>query len=263
MDAVSPLYLLLAGLICSMVGRFMLVRAAWEISKGWGVAVACIPLAPLIFRWNYKELAGEGKNWLMATNICFVTFGALTGSRGVDSIDDLWTLLPERFRPAEYAEHREDPEEIVPEGAQEAEEPEEADVVATEAGVAPSAAKKLAPTAAPAAAPTAKATFFGRIATLLHRAPAEPAKSPAPAVALTPVATGPTLSERLATNQAEFTRLGVVYEGLKKERGYLKKWDQDQIKSYNEQAAKYQADLAKARADQVELNKQVAAVTKK
>jgi hypothetical protein len=42
----------------------------------------------------------------------------------------------------------------------------------------------------------------------------------------------------------------------------LKKWDQDQIKAYNEQAAKYQADLAKARADQVELNKQIALVKK-
>jgi hypothetical protein len=262
MDAVSPLYLLLAGLICSLIGRFMLVRAAWEMSKGWGIAVACVPLAPMFFRWNYKELAGEGKNWLMATNICFVTFGALTGSRGIDSIDDLWTLLPERFRPAEYAEHRDaDAEEIVPEGAEEEEEPEEADAIATEAGATPSHAAKLAPAAAAPAAE--KKTFFGRIATLLHRGSSEPAKS-APAAALAPVLpVGPTLAERLASNQAEFARLGKVYEDLKKERGYLKKWDQDQIKVYNEQAAKYQVDLAKARADQVELNKQIAAIAKK
>ena len=47
-----------------MVGRFMLIRAAWEISKPWGIAVDSRPLAPMFFRMNYKELAGEGKDWL-------------------------------------------------------------------------------------------------------------------------------------------------------------------------------------------------------
>ena len=41
----------------------MLIRAAWEISKPWGFAVLCVPLAPMFFRMNYKELASEGRNW--------------------------------------------------------------------------------------------------------------------------------------------------------------------------------------------------------
>jgi hypothetical protein len=254
MDAISPVYLLLGAVICSMVGRFMLIRAAWEISKGWGVAVLCLPLAPLVFRMKYKELAGEGRNWLRGAAAFGVGFMALTGSNG--SLGDLWSIVPERFRPAEYAEHHSaDSEELVPEPADDGKD-EDTEAANTESDAAPAAATKLSPKAAPAE----KKSFFGRIATLLHRESSEPA--PVPIAAPASVPAGPTLAERVATNQAEFARLGQVYEGLKKERGYLKKWDQDAIKAYNEEAAKYQADLAKARADQMEINKQ-AAVAKK
>ena len=84
-----------------MIGRAMLIRAAWEISKLWGFAVLCVPFAPMFFRMNYKELAFEGKNWRTATTVFFVAFMAITGSRG--SIDDLWAIVPEKFRPADMA----------------------------------------------------------------------------------------------------------------------------------------------------------------
>ncbi len=192
----SPAFLILAAFVCSMVGRAYLVRAAWEISKGWGIAVACLPLAPFFFRRNYKELAGEGKNWRTMTTIFTVAFGAITGSRA--STGELLTLLPEKFRPAALVEKVE-PGQLPSEAIQEA--------------------------------------------------------APAPMEA-TPVA--PPYEQRVAANQQEFARLGEVYESLKKERGYLKKWDQEAIKGYNDLAAKYQADLAKARAEQSELLKLVA-----
>lgn len=255
MDSISPVYLLLGAIICSMIGRFMLIRAAWEISKAWGIAVLCVPLAPMFFRMNYKELAGEGKNWLRATSFLFLCYVGLTGSRG--SLDDLWQVVPERFRPQEVAEHQvADSEELVAETeATETSEDEGGPEVA-QASISP---HRTIVTHAVPSAPAEKKSFFARIASLIHSGAPEPAKPAAVTTAATltpPAPTGPTLAERVAANQQEFARLGEVYETLKKERGYLKKSDQDSIKAYNEQAAKYQADLAKARADQVELNKQ-------
>ncbi len=257
MDSISPAWLLLAALVCSLVARFMIVRAAFSISKGWGFAVIFLPLAPMFFRWNYKELAHEGKSWGFATAFFAAAFFVVTGSTG--SADELWSLVPEKWRPAEYASHEmaEEPEtEVI---AKSAEEPEEGDG-AEAPGTVPTpqvAVAKIAP--APA-----KPGFFGRIAAMMHAQPAAPAApgktSTKPAA--TPAPAAPTFAQRVAVNQAEFARLGVVYENLKKEKGYLRKWDNEAITAYNAEAAKYQAALAAARAEQTELNKR-ASVAKK
>ena len=194
----TPTFLLLAAFICSIVGRAFLVRAAWEISKGWGIAVACVPFAPFFFRRNYKELAQEGQTWRTMTTIFTVAFGAITGSTA--STGQLWAMVPEKYRPASLTEKAEP--------GQDSSSPESA--------------------TAPAAAPA------------------------------TPVPAPPSYAERVAANQQEFARLGDVYENLKTERGYLRKHDDEGIKAYNELAAKYQADLVKARAEQTELVKLVA-----
>src|SRR3954469_21035460 len=99
MSAPSPVFLLLAALVCSIVGRALLIRAAWEISKAWGIAVLFMPFAPMVFRMKYKELANEGKNWRTMTLVFGISFFIVTGSTG--SLDELWTLVPEKFRPAE------------------------------------------------------------------------------------------------------------------------------------------------------------------
>jgi len=236
----SPAYLLLAAFICSMIGRALLIRAAWEISKPWGIAVLCVPFAPMFFRMNYKELAHEGKGWRTMTTVFMVSFMAITGSRG--SMNDLWAIVPEKFRPAEMVA-KEAPES------------------------APASAEDAADGSKQEAAP-AKSGFFTRIKDRVTGAsPAEetaPAKPTVvatnmPATTSAPAATPapPTLAERMTANQQEFARLSEVYDNLKIERSYLKKWDQDAIKAYNEQAAKYQAALTKARADQTDINKQL------
>jgi hypothetical protein len=253
MSSLSPAYLLLAAVICSMVGRALLLRAAWEISKPWGFAVLCVPLAPMFFRMNYKELAGEGQNWRIATTIFAVAFFAVTGCSG--SLGDLWQVVPGKLRPAQYAAH-ETPEK--PETSAAAEEPEES-VEPESAALAPHPAMaKLAPA-------LAQPTLLGRVAAILkskNAAPAPAPTTPAPQAALTiatltpPLIIPPTLAERVAANQAEFARLGEVYETLKKEKGYLRKGDHEAVAAYNTGAAQYQAALAAARAEQVELNKQ-------
>lgn len=266
MGDVSPVYLLLAAIVCSIAARLKLVRAAWEIGKGWGIAVACIPLAPWIFLMKHQELRSEGLALRRLAGVCFLIFGALTASQGTDSLNQLWTLVPEKLRPAEYRfagsvelipDRAEGEEEMAPEAAAESE---------THPPVTTLKSK---------ATPEEKKNFFTRIAALVQSSSPGAAKSPAAIATTAPAATtaaaapaepalpaGPSLSERVTANQAEFARLAEVYEGLKKERGYLKKWDQDQIKGYNELAAKYQTELAKARAEQVELNKQIALVKK-
>jgi len=284
MDSLSPAWLLLAVLICSMIGRFMIIRAAWEISKPWGLAVLCVPLAPLVFRMKYKELAGEGQHWRTATTVLFLAFVGITGSTG--SIDDFWDVVPQKWRPAQYAEHQEPVVSDEPSTASAAEEPEERDEEAAAVATAGQPAPAMA--SAQATPVLGHKGFMTRIATLVSPAaaqaattpatptipatPAPPASAPPPPaqpVGGTPIATlmpplkiAPTWSQRVATNQAEFARLGEVYETLKKEKGYLKKWDNEAINAYNAEAAKYQAALVAARAEQSELMKQ-SAVAKK
>jgi hypothetical protein len=288
MDNISPAWLLLAVFVCSMIGRFMLIRAAWEISKAWGIAVLTVPFAPMVFRYKYKELASEGQGWRTATMILGLAFMGITGGSG--SIDQLWEIVPEKLRPAEMQEHRyahhvsqldaqpgEPAEAVEPD---EDEEHEEAPVAAS--GATPVAAPLVdaaAATANPALALVPKG-FMGRIKDMVSRksaadsgaakpaaagaaVPAKTATGPAAIATLTPPLTiAPTLSQRVAANQQEFARLAEVYESLKKEKGYLRKWDQDAIKAYNGEAAKYQAALAAARAEQVEINKQASLAKK-
>src|SRR5687767_7967905 len=102
MSVPSPLFLLLAAFICSLVGRGFLIRAALGVSKAWGIAVLCVPLAPFFFRRNYKELAHEGQAWRTGATIFAVLFLAITGSSG--SVDELWALVPENLRPASLTE---------------------------------------------------------------------------------------------------------------------------------------------------------------
>jgi hypothetical protein len=185
----SPLFLLLAAFVCSLVGRGFLIRAALSISKEWGIAVMCVPFAPFFFRRKHKALAHEGHNWRTCAAIFTVLFLVIAGRTA--SVDGLWALVPERFRPASLTE------EWIPE-----------EVVAV--------------TAAPV--------------------------TPAP----------PSYGERVASNQKEFVRLAAAYDSLKLERGYLRKHDREGIEAYNLQVARYQTDLAKARAEQKELNSLVA-----
>jgi hypothetical protein len=201
----SPLFLLLAAFVCSMVGRAFLFRAALGISKGWGIAVLCVPFAPFFFRKNYKELAPDGQNWRRCALICGILFFVVTGSTG--SLNDLLAMVPEKLQPAWLVEKLQ-PIEL--------------------------AAGTPAVVAAPATVPAA--------------VPAAPPATPAP----------PSYAERLTANQQEFAHLAEVYDALKHERGYLRKHDVEGVNAYNTAVAKYQADLAKARAEQTELTKLVA-----
>lgn len=260
MNSIPPVVFLLAALLCSLIGRLMLVRAAWGVSTVWGLTVLAAPFGPFLFRLKDRALAQSGVYWRLASVPLVACFFFAGGTDAVRELDDLkfWEKQPAIA----------------------------AETVGTEpkvAGNAPGAAapaagkrvtlldrllfaKKLeklsdpttAASVAPAPTPAATPALAG--------APASPAPSATPAAIASPVIatlTPPipipmTLAERAAANQQEFKRLEDVYESLKRERGYLRKGDQAAVVEYNAAAARYQAALAKARAEQTELMKLVA-----
>jgi hypothetical protein len=214
MPSVPPYVFLLAGLMCSLIGRGLLIRAAFSVGKGWGLSVLLVPLAPLFFRWSYKELALQGRHWRTATVACTAIFCVTGGSGSLSDIPSKWTSNGDLA------------------------EAEDAPALST-AGSNRFLAR-IAGLVAPSDSSVPSALVPG--ATLEHA----PEAASAVRVVSTP--------ERLAANQREFARLVDVYAGLKQERGYLRKADVPAIAAFNAQAAKYQADLATARAEQAELN---------
>ena len=215
MDSIPPIYFALGAVLCSLVGRLLLVRSAWSISLPWGLTVLAVPFGPFFFRRKHQELAQAGSYWRLASVPLIACFFLAGGDASMSELDDLkfWEKKSAEVVDASSEPAFEDPEELD-----------------NEANIAAAAkAGQLAPGTTLA------------IATLTP-----------------PLPIPMTLAERAAANQQEFKRLEDVYEALKRERGYLKKGDQAAVEAYNTAAAKYQAALAKARAEQTELMKLVA-----
>src|SRR4051812_37982561 len=80
MIAVPSIVFLFAALGCSVVGRAMLVSAAFGIGPGWGVSVIFVPFAPFFFRISYPELAQPSRYWRLATVPLMLLFFITGGS---------------------------------------------------------------------------------------------------------------------------------------------------------------------------------------
>ena len=57
------------GLACALIGRVMLIGAAFKTNIWWGIGV-CLPLGPLFFRLNYPQLAFASRMFRLATLPC-------------------------------------------------------------------------------------------------------------------------------------------------------------------------------------------------
>lgn len=276
MTSIPPVVLLLAAFLCSFVGRIVLARPASSVSSGWALAVLFAPFGPQLFRRKHKELGKEGGAWRLAASVFTVAFIAIAATTG--GFQDTDRLLPPEWRgksavaesgSADAEDDDDDGRELAAAKASADEKPTLAKRLKfgkeVEKAAAPLAAAKTEadeaagapPAKAPAASPaTPAAPTIAAVATPPSPTAAAAPGSVPPIAAITPPLEVPIpLSERIAANQQEFSRLEHVYEDLKRERGYLKKWDQTQIQGYNKLVAKYQADLAKARAEQTELIK--------
>ena len=76
MDMAGFIFLII-GLVCVLVGRILLLGAAFGISVWWGLGVL-LPFGPLFFRLSYPEAAARSRIFRLAALPClflYLTFG--------------------------------------------------------------------------------------------------------------------------------------------------------------------------------------------
>jgi hypothetical protein len=82
---VAALIFLALGLLCILIGRILLIRAAFGISVWWGLGIF-LPFGPLLFRLNYPDLAPLSKTFRLIALPCILAYfvlrpGAMSGSQ--------------------------------------------------------------------------------------------------------------------------------------------------------------------------------------
>ena len=250
MPAIPAVVFFVALLLCSFLGRVLLVNAAFGVSTGWGFTVLFVPFGPLFFGMKYRDLAYPTRYWRWATAPLTVLFFANGGATmPFPSFTDLMNLGKRAVSATTTAAAAGDTHFHLPVPGKVVAALGHTDPMA-EAGIATSSTPK--PTATPPAtvAPTAAAS-----------APAAtPAATPSKAVAAaaSTMPEAPKLlspAERFEANRRECERLAEWYDNLKHERGYLRKGDTEAVEAYNVEAAKYQAALQLAKNEQAELAK--------
>jgi hypothetical protein len=233
MPAIPVIAFLLAALACSLVGRILLVTAAFSVSTAWGFMVLFVPFGPLIFRMKHRELARPTRFWRLGSGVLFILFIVNGGS--TSSVTSLF--------------QKHDNEEAT----------EEASAGDTRFHL-PVPSKIVAALTHPDAAADAKPAEADAKPAAAEAKPSAPSPTPSKAVAASAAAMAPapkvlTTAERVDANRMEFERLAEWYENLRRERGYLRKGDTAAVEAFNADAARYQAALQLAKVEQAELAK--------
>jgi hypothetical protein len=81
---VAALIFLALGVVCILIGRILLIRAAFGISVWWGLGIF-LPFGPLFFRLSYPDLAPLSKTFRLVALPCILAYfvlrpGPLSGS---------------------------------------------------------------------------------------------------------------------------------------------------------------------------------------
>jgi len=238
MSAIPAVAFLAAALLCSFIGRVLLINTAFRVSVPWGFTVLFVPFGPLFFRLNYRELAYPTRYWRMATGplllLFFVNGGTTASLHSLTDLKNLGKLTTAASTPVAAAGdihfHLPVPGKAVAAAMSQADS-------AAAATPAPSAALK--PIAAAPVTPTPAPTPSKAVAAAASAMPAAP-KVLSPA-------------ERIEANRREFERLAAWYDKLKQDRGYLRKGDTQAVEAFNAEAAQYQAALQLAKNEHAEL----------
>jgi hypothetical protein len=72
---------LIVGLLCAIVGRILLIGAAFQISVWWGLGVF-LPFGPLLFRLSYPDAAERSRIFRLATLPCLFFYFLLGPGSG-------------------------------------------------------------------------------------------------------------------------------------------------------------------------------------
>jgi len=72
------------GLVCVLIGRILLIRAAFGVSVWWGLGIF-LPFGPLLFRLSYPDLAPLSRTFRLVALPCILAYfvlrpGPLSGS---------------------------------------------------------------------------------------------------------------------------------------------------------------------------------------
>ena len=77
---VAGLIFLGTGIAFVLIGRILLIGAAFGVSVAWGLGVF-LPFGPLLFRLSYPELAPTSRYFRLAAMPCFLAFFAFQPTR--------------------------------------------------------------------------------------------------------------------------------------------------------------------------------------
>jgi hypothetical protein len=70
---VAALIFLAIGLVCALIGRILLINAAFRVSVWWGLGVF-LPFGPLLFRLSYPDLAPLSRKFRLAVLPCILVY---------------------------------------------------------------------------------------------------------------------------------------------------------------------------------------------
>ena len=73
---VAALVFLVIGLLCALIGRILLIGAAFGVNVWWGLGVF-LPFGPLLFRLNYPDSGRSSVGFRLATMPCLFLYFVL------------------------------------------------------------------------------------------------------------------------------------------------------------------------------------------
>jgi hypothetical protein len=99
---VVALVFLAIGLVCVLVGRILLIKAAFGVSVGWGLGIF-LPFGPLLFRLSYPELAPLSKTFRLIALPCILAYFVLRpGPLSTSHFDQFFKHKPIPSAPANH-----------------------------------------------------------------------------------------------------------------------------------------------------------------
>ena len=72
----AALIFLAIGLVCILIGRILLIGAAFGVSVWWGLGIF-LPFGPLLFRLNYPDLAPLSRTFRLVALPCILAYFVL------------------------------------------------------------------------------------------------------------------------------------------------------------------------------------------